>query len=90
MASNDEKSAAWIKKRAEPSAVDENFKDGFVDMLADRDTLFADIVWAMKKVNTPNYKYKHERNYAQLNKDVLYSDRVSHVIEKVRNKLISI
>lgn len=87
MASNDDKSAVWIKKRVEPSSVDENFKDGFVDMLTERRRPFNDLVWVMKKAPSPEqpaYKYKHERNYEKLNNDVLHSDRVTHVVEQVQ------
>lgn len=83
MATNDESSSAWLKRGIDPSAADENFKDGYVDMLADRRKPLSDLSWVLKKVQTPAYKYKHERDYAQLNKDVLHSDRVSSIVEQV-------
>lgn len=83
MAVNDESTSAWLKKGIDPSTSDENFKDGYIDMLADRRKPFNDLTWVLKKVQTPAYKYQHERDYAQLNKDVLNSNRVTNVIEKV-------
>ena len=89
MAAAEEHLGAWMKKRVDPSLVDGDFKDGYVDMLADRRKAFNDLPWALKKVpKTATYKYKHERNYEQLNKDVLHSDRVAYVIEQVTNSLI--
>lgn len=54
-----------------------------MDMLSERRKPFNDLTWILKKIDTPRYKYKHERGYEQLNKDVLGSDRVLNVIEKV-------
>lgn len=88
MASNDGSGNAWLRKGIDPSSVDENFKDGYIDMLAERRKPFNDLSWVLKKVQTPDYKYKHKREYAQLNKDVLYSDRVSNVVEEVSCKVI--
>lgn len=73
----------WLKRRVEPSSIDDNFKDGYLDMLSERRKPFNDLSWVLKKIDTPQYKYKYERGYEQLNKDVLNSDRVQNVIEKV-------
>lgn len=83
MSSEDEKASVWLRRRAEPSAVDDNFKDGYLDMLAERRRPFNDVTWILKRVQTPEYKYKNPREYGQLNKDVLSSDRVRNAIEKV-------
>jgi len=81
----DERSSAWIKGRNEPSSIDDNFKDGYTDMLADKRGRFTDLPWVLKSVQTPEYKYKHPRNYEQLNKDVINSDRVAQTVEQVSN-----
>lgn len=73
----------WLKQRGEPSSIDENFKDGYIDMLSERRKPFNDLSWVLKKIDTPQYKYKHERDYEQLNRDVLNSDRVQNIVEKV-------
>lgn len=77
--------SAWIKKLVEPSTVDESFKDGYIDMLANRTKPFSDLSWVLKGVHTPEYKYKRHRGYEQLNKDVLNSDRVRNAVEKVKH-----
>lgn len=82
--------SAWIKRLVEPSTIDDNFKDGYVDMLANRTKLFSDLSWVLKRVHTPEYKYKHPRGYEQLNRDVLNSDRVKNAVEKVNFWSISL
>lgn len=60
------------------------YKDGYKDILDERREK-NDLKYALKsRTDVPQYKYVEQRSTTKLKNDVLNSDRIKYVIEKVQ------